>query len=43
MAIYTKCWFYNRKKDILILCKGPMHWLNNAALSLEKNYAINFY
>ena len=31
----------NRKKDILILGKGPTQWLEHV-LSAEKMYSINF-
>ena len=31
----------NRKKDILILGKGPTQWSKHT-LSAEKNYSINF-
>ena len=31
----------NRKKDILILGKGPTQWLEHT-LSVEKMYSINF-
>ena len=39
MSSTTK--IYNRKKDILILGKGPTQWLEHT-LSAEKMYSINF-
>ena len=32
----------NKKKDILILGKGPTDGLDNTALTAEKEYLINF-
>ena len=32
----------NKKKDILIIGKGPMQGLDNTALTAEKEYAIYF-
>ena len=32
----------NRKKDILILSKGPLQGLDNTKLTAEKEYATNF-
>ena len=33
---------YNRKKEILILGKGPTDGLNDTRLTAEKEYSINF-
>ena len=34
--------YVNRKKDILILGKGPTQELDDTKLTVEKEYAINF-
>ena len=41
MSSYTKT--YNRKKDILILRKGPTQGLEHTLLSAEKIYSIFFF
>ena len=40
MSLSTK--IDNRKKDTLILGKGPAHGLEHSTLSAEKMYSINF-
>ena len=35
------CILIIRKKDILILCIGPTHGLDNTTLSAEAQYSIN--
>ena len=32
----------NKKKDILVLGKGPTQWLNDTAITAEAKYFINF-
>ena len=32
----------NKKKDILIIGKGPTQWLSKPSLTAEKMYSINF-
>ena len=41
MSSYTTT--YNRKKDILILRKGPTQGLEHTLLSAEKIYSIFFF
>ena len=33
---------YNKGKDILILCEGPTHGLDDITLTAEAKYPINF-
>ena len=38
----SSVYFYNKKKDILILNNGPNQDLDNTSLTVEGEYSINF-